>query len=51
VPAGAPVIVSCAADGVADTAAQTAAVDRNVKIKRFILIVSNADPGTIEIAL
>ena len=32
----APVTVSCAAAGVADTTAQTAAIDRNVKTKRFI---------------
>jgi hypothetical protein len=36
VPAGAPVTVSWAAAGVADTTAQTAAADRNVKTKRFI---------------
>ena len=36
VPLGAPVTVSWAAAGVADTTAQTAAVDRNVKTKRFI---------------
>jgi hypothetical protein len=30
------VTVSCAAAGVADTTAQTAAIDRNVKTKRFI---------------
>jgi hypothetical protein len=35
-PAGAPVTVSWAAAGVANTTAQTAAVDRNVKTKRFI---------------
>lgn len=35
-PLGAPVTESWAAAGVADTTAQTAAVDRNVKIKRFI---------------
>jgi hypothetical protein len=35
VPLGAPVTVSWAAAGVADTA-QTAAIDRNVKTKRFI---------------
>ena len=36
VPLGAPVTVSWAAAGMADTTAQTAAVDRNVKTKRFI---------------
>src|ERR1700722_19956428 len=36
VPVGAPVTVSWAAAGVADTMAQTAATDRNVKTKRFI---------------
>ena len=36
VPLGAPVTVSWAAAGVVDTTAQTAAVDRNVKTKRFI---------------
>jgi hypothetical protein len=35
-PLGAPVTVSWAAAGVADKTAQTAAVDRNVKTKRFI---------------
>ncbi len=35
-PAGAPVTVSWAAAEVANTTAQTAAVDRNVKTKRFI---------------
>ncbi len=35
-PVGAPVTVTWAAAGVADTTAQTAAVDRNVKTKRFI---------------
>jgi hypothetical protein len=36
VPLGAPVTVSWAATGVADATAQTAAVDRSVKTKRFI---------------
>jgi hypothetical protein len=36
VPLGAPVTVSWAAAGGADTTAQTAVVDRNVKTKRFI---------------
>jgi hypothetical protein len=36
VPAGAPVTVSWAAAEVADTTAQTAVIDRNVKTKRFI---------------
>jgi hypothetical protein len=36
VPAGAPVTVSWAAAGLADTTAQTVAIDRNVKTKRFI---------------
>jgi hypothetical protein len=35
-PLGAPVTVSWAAAGVADTTAQTAAIDRNVSTKRFI---------------
>jgi hypothetical protein len=35
-PLGAPVTVSWAAAGVADRTAQTAAVDRNVRTKRFI---------------
>ena len=36
VPAGEPVTVSWAAAGAADTTAQTAAVDRNIKTRRFI---------------
>jgi hypothetical protein len=36
VPLGAPVTVSWAAAGIADTTPQTAAIDRNVKTKRFI---------------
>jgi hypothetical protein len=35
-PGGAPVIVSCAATGVVDKTAQTAAVDRSVRNKRFM---------------
>jgi hypothetical protein len=37
---GTPLIVSWAAAGVSDTTAQTAAADRNVKTKPFILIIS-----------
>jgi hypothetical protein len=36
VPLGAPATVSWAAAGVADTTAQTAAIDRNTKTERFI---------------
>jgi hypothetical protein len=44
VPAGAPVIVSCAATGVVDKKAQTAATDRIVEKKRFMVLAPMFQP-------
>jgi hypothetical protein len=51
VPLGAPVTVSWAAAGVADMTAQTAAIDTNVKTKRFILIISGGYNSLAAVAL
>jgi hypothetical protein len=45
------VTVSWAAAGVADTTTQTAAVDRNVKTKRFIRFISDACDSPSAVAL